>query len=177
MIENIILGIIPAIHYFVLYYIAKKKKLLANMKKIYALQYLDWTFVPFNFLFAYMLNIDIYLFISLIIGVLGSYFMHEQWRRMKNKPTESKFFANNKNFTIQGKIHMIFTAFEIMLVAYVFLFAEKSFIFLLSMIPLLIYFLGYLYVLLFIRKLRLKDKIESPYIIACIIAIVLRMLL
>ena len=161
---TLILVLIPIISFLLNYYFSIQSNTLQQFKGNYALYYLDWLFLPFNLLILYAFKLDkkklmIFTISSfIIIGFLNAMY----WQFSRNV----------------GYIHGIFASIELGLLLTI-VFSEwkiKKYA-IISLIPILIYFLLGLVVLLFIYKYSMLNLIESILFIIGMIAIITKIVI
>ena len=172
-----LLALIPIIH-FVLLFTLSDKTMRGLLMKNYAVMYLDWLFVPFNLLIASSLNFSWSLFsLFFVVAILLTFFLHWRWQRIHNKPVETKLFFSDHGMTLQGWIHFGFMSVQSAIVLAVFFSPAISSSYFWMLALLLVYCAAFLFIIVFVRKVRLLSKVEAPFILLGFVLIVLRMIL
>jgi hypothetical protein len=172
-----VLAILPIIHFIIIYSISYKYKRLNLLKSLYALTYLDWIFVPFNFLIPLGIVFSWKIFVfAIILASIESIILHFKWKNMKHKPKETSYFADEKGFSPEGYTHLIFMSIQLAIVSTVVVSKAISSYYIILLALLLSYLVGWLIIILLIRKVRLRSKIENPLIIIGVVLLVIRII-
>ncbi len=174
----ILLTSIPFLHFFALYYFARKNNRLKFLKQNYALWYTDWLYVPFNILFALIIDVNIILLVSsMLIGFTVNVMLHYNFKKiavLKNE--QQSFFSNNSKFTIEAHIHYIFASIEMGLVLTAFFTPMQSYLYYWLFASVSIYFISWLILMKKIHNGK-WDELETTIIILSLLAIFLRLFL
>jgi hypothetical protein len=174
----LLLALLPIVQFVSLYIISKYRNTLHHLWNLYAVTVLDWVFVPFNYLVSYSITFSFTLFsIFLLVSIVPVILINIQWKNMKNKPKETKYFTTKDGMTPEGWIHLIFMMLQLSIVLTV-IFSRAIYpYYLYLMLCILAYLIGYLSFIVFVRKVRLRSKIEFPYLIIAFVVIILRLLI
>lgn len=125
----IIIALIPLISFILCYTFSIQGETLENLKETYALYYLDFLFIIFNALFLYAIKINYrvlkwsFAFSAIVLTVIN----HAYWT-----------FQNNV-----GIVHLIFAIIEMtLLITVIFSKTNNKTLYIIMMIPVMIYFLS-----------------------------------
>jgi hypothetical protein len=168
------LALLPLLHFIIIAVISKLNKNLGLLKCIYAIMYLDWLFVPFNYFIAISVDFSwplLLTFMAVSLAVL--LLLHKKWHSNLDKLKYGRFFFNKHGPTPEGWTHFVFMLLESAIVVTAIFSAATSPYYVYAMISLLAYLVGYFVVVTFIWK-ELNSKIEVPFVILGIIAVIVR---
>lgn len=172
-----LLALWPLVHFLVIFVFSYKYNRLHLLKGLYALTYLDWIFVPFNFLIPLGVVFSWKIFVpAIVVTSIGSVILNFKWKNIKQKPSETKYFIDDKGFTPEGITHLVFMSIQAAIVLTVFVSKAISPYYIILLALLLTYLITYLIIIVTIRKVRLRSKAESPLIIAGIFLVILRII-
>ncbi len=145
------------------------------LKKNYAFLYLDWLFVPFNFLIPYSLVFSWKLFfVFLVVSTIVVIFLHNKWHQLKEVPNEMKYFVSDKGITLEGKLHFVFMTIETAIVLTALFSRATTHYYVFMMLCLLIYLISYLLIVRFVRHMKLRSKPELPFLLLGLISLFVR---
>ena len=172
------LALWPVIHFILIYIVSKINNKIDLLHNIYAIIYLDWLFVPFNYLIVSSVNFSWMLFlIFLCISLITTIFLHKKWHKNNNGSRQANYFIDKNGLTTEGWIHFIFMVVQASLVLTVLLSVPTSINFSYMIICLLAYIIGYMLIVKFVRKINLNSKAEMPFLIIGLIIVILRIVL
>lgn len=168
------LALLPLLHFIVIAIISYSKKTLPLLRGIYAIMYLDWLFVPFNYFIAISVDFSwplflAFLFVSLVVLIL----LHKKWHSNLDRLKYGRFFFKKSGLTTEGWTHFVFMILESAIVVTGILSKAISTYYLYAMLSLLAYLIGYFVVVIFIWK-ELNSKTEVPFVILGIVAVIVR---
>jgi hypothetical protein len=172
VIISMLLALMPLASYYIQYFVAKKNKRLDAFRNFLPVKYMDWVFIPFNFLWLYVVNITLAFNIYLIIFTLiGALILLLWWAKEdpKNSKWEDYSFRKEK-FRAEGWVHGIYALFQGFLVV-VFLFSQTG-----GMLALVEGFLLLIYFIIGIvgiHKLHKKFSVPDLFYIIVGIAVTL----
>ena len=171
-------ALLPIINFSTLYLVSKSRNTLHMLKGLYALTILDWVFVPFNFLIAYSISFSWKLFaICLSIALIPIIILHYKWHKICQKPSETKYLTTDKGLTTEGWIHFTFMIIQISM-ALTFIFSKAIYpYYYFALVCLISYFVGYLIIIKFVRRIKIISKVEFPLVILGLIALIIRALI
>ncbi|HIH24229.1 TPA: hypothetical protein HA251_04305 [Candidatus Woesearchaeota archaeon] len=168
------LAVIPVIHFLLLYAVTTKD-MLPVLKRNYAIMYLDWLFVPFNYWIGPGVLFNKWLFLAFLLIAGGVVvLLHSRWQAITNKPVETRLFFSTRGLTAQGWIHFIFMCVQSTVVLTVLASHAISSLYLLLLGLLLLYCVAYLLVVMFVRRVRVMSKAEAPFVVLGIVALIIR---
>jgi hypothetical protein len=171
----ILLGLIPVLNFCLSYYLAKKSGRLALLGKNYALTYLDWLFVPFNFLLLYSIYLSPVIFlVSLAISAAGNLHVHLRWLKIRQKPVETRFFSRGNSPNTLWSLHLVFSTIQAALVLTSFFSRAVSADYYLLMLPLFLYLLSYILIIRYVRRVEWVMKLEMPFVFLGMVSLVAR---
>lgn len=172
------LFLLPLIHFFILYFISLRKKQLKKFFNSYAIAYLDWFFVPFNFFvpLAVIFSWKKFLVI-LIISFLITFILHKKWFNNDIEKKQTSILINKKKLTFEGKIHFLFMLFQAGIVGTVLLSKGTSINYVFMNLFLILYILGYFAVVKYIRNYEFIKKPEIPLLVLGLIIIIIRIII
>ncbi len=176
---GLILAAIVVINWFLQYYFSKKDGFLGRFKNHFALFYLDWLFVPFNFVWPLVTNIQansliLILCIFFIANVLVNLFWLNKYIK-KGKEKNHLYDESKLRWTGSGWTHFVYSTIQSTLVFSSILFNELSVLTYLASIFLILFFLGGL-----ISSKKIHGKVilsDLIYIIVGIILVILGLIL
>ncbi|MGV8168723.1 MAG: hypothetical protein ACP5N3_01575 [Candidatus Nanoarchaeia archaeon] len=170
-----LLALLFPVVFLSVFIISLRGKRLWFLKRNYAFLYIDWVFVPFNFLIAYSVVFSWKIFvISLIVTAVPTIILHNRWNKLNNVPKEIKYFVSENGVSLEGKIHFVFMTLQAAIVLTVIFSRATSNYYLLMMLCLLIYFISYLLTVIFVRHIRLRSKPETPYMLTGLLLVLIR---
>jgi len=172
-----LLAILPVINFVLLFLVSKSRRTLHMLKGLYALTILDWVFVPFNFLIPYSVIFSWKMFfICMLLSLVPMIILHYKWHKIRQKPSETKYLTTDKGLTPEGWIHFIFMIVQLSLVAtFVFSKAKVPYYYY-AIVCIMLYLVGYLIILKFVRRIKAISKIEFPLLIVGLIILIIRAL-
>lgn len=109
----------------------------------------------------------------LLAAVAGTVLLHHRWKKIENKPVETKLFFQNSRLTKQGTVHFVFMCIQISFVITVF-FSEPVTAYYYVLLGILFV---YCIIIKFVRRVRVMSKAEAPFIWLGLAALVVRLLL
>jgi hypothetical protein len=169
VIVSLILALLPLISYYVQYFVAKRSGRLVAFENFLPVRYMDWVFIPFNFLWLYVVNIELIFNIYLILFVvIGALILLLWWGKQdpRNSKWEDYSFRKGK-FRAEGWVHGVYALFQGFLVVVFLLSSIKSISALIECILLLIYFfIG------IVGISKLHKKFSAPDLFFVIVGIV-----
>jgi hypothetical protein len=171
-----LLVVIPFLHFALIYIASKLKGTTDKLWGIYAIKYLDWFFVPLNFLvpFAVIFNLKLFL-ISVGSSLFFIIVLHKRWKVIKDPKSPSKFFIGKNGMTIEGWIHFIFMCIQTSIIITVFVSVPiNSFYYILMLNCIAAYIVGYLLIIRYVRKVAIASKAEAPFLLVGLLLVVLR---
>ena len=169
------LALWPVIHFLVIFIVSKMNRNLDLLKNIYAIIYLDWLFVPFNFFIAEGADFSWMLFsVFLTISLIATIYLHKRWHSINDGSRQANYLINKKGLTEEGWIHFIFMIVQTSIVMTVLLSASLSIYYIYMMICLLAYLIGYILIVKYVRRIRLVSKAEMPFLIAGLVVVLTR---
>ncbi len=171
-------ALLPILHYALLYTISRKRKTLSLLRGNYAITYLDWLFVPFNALIPVATVFSWKRFLPFsFVALLAVLVLHSRWRTMANRPETRYLCVSKKGLTPEGIVHFAFMILQIAIVLTVFVSNPTSMWYAAMLGLLLIYLIGYVLIIKYVRGLRIVTKPEHPFLIGGIVVVCVRLLL
>lgn len=168
------LALLPLLHVIVIAVISKLNKTLGLLKRIYAIMYLDWLFVPFNYFLAVSVDFSWQLFFAfMLISLAVLILLHKKWHSNLGTLKYGKFFFKKKGLTAEGCAHLVFMILESAIVVTGIFSRATSIYYIFAMLSLLAYLVSYFVVVTFIWK-ELNSKTEVPFVILGIIVVIVR---
>jgi hypothetical protein len=170
-----LLALWPIVHFVVIYSVSKVNGTIAKLKGLYAVTILDWVFVPFNFLISYSISFNWKIFLLfMLLSLISISILHYKWHKIPIKPAETKFFTKNNGLTQEGRIHFIFMTVQAALVLTL-LFSKAIYpAYYYTLVCLMLYIIGYLLIIKFVRRIRLISKVEFPLLIIGLVLLIIR---
>lgn len=153
---GILLALLPVVSYFLQYYFAKIQNDLKSFKKYVPTQIMDWVFIPFNFIWIYIVNLSLmyYFFILVFLVVAGS--LMGCWWGLLNR--EDRYACRPANFKFgHSLVHIFYFLIQGVLVLSFIFSSIKGGLVYFGCLFLGIYFLSAIYLF---RKI--DKKIELP---------------
>jgi|GEM_PF-5612203 len=172
------LALLPLVHFVIILIISKINRNIDLLFNIYAIIYLDWLFVPFNYLIS--LSVDFswsVFFILIIISSIITIFLHKKWHTHNDGSRQSNYLIDKRGLTSEGWTHFIFMITQASLVLTVLISTPRSLNYIYMMLCLLAYIIGYLLIVKFVRKVKLNSKAEMPFLVIGIIVALTRIIL
>jgi hypothetical protein len=170
----------PVLHFVVIFIISKIHNKLDLLFNIYAIMYLDWLFVPFNFFItsAAVFSWKLF-FILLLISLIVIIFVHKKWQKNDDVSSKSKrirtYFIDKKGLTLEGWTHFVFMVVQAAIVITALLSFALSVKYIYALICLFAYLIGYLLIVKYIRK-DLNGRVEIPFVLLGIFAVIIRLI-
>lgn len=170
LIIAILLACLQLVHALLEHYDSKKNKRIHLLKRHVTDYYLDWIFVPFNFLLLYSVsfNINILLIVS-ALAFLGNLIVHYYWFRIHTRLEASSYMFDSKKNKIHfsGYVHFLFSIIETILIIMFFFSSIISSLVYIEAILLLIYFS-----FLVIQSKKVNNgRFEYSDLVVCIVGI------
>jgi hypothetical protein len=174
MIQYFIL--LPFIHFFALYFISLKRSSTKYMMDLWAIPYLDWFFVPFNYFLVSAIEFSWTLFgIFLVVSLAGTIYIHSMGHPREGS-RKKLFFKNQKQLTPEGWVHFAFMVIQGALIFTALVSRAVSISYIFVMVSLFCYLLGFIVIIKFIRK-NIKEKPEAPFLYLGILLVLGRIIL
>jgi hypothetical protein len=165
-----LLALLPILHYFLLYFYSRPRKY--DLFKTHSVQYLDWIFVPFNFLIPYAISFSWTVFlITLPLVTFMTFILHLSWKKRADSHV-----SESGRFTREGIIHLIFMSVQATLAGTLFISSRISVWYMVELLLLLAYLLGYLFVIKRILKKDIMHFNEGMFVIGGCVLVILRMI-
>jgi hypothetical protein len=128
---GIILAILPILNFFLTHYFSSKQGKLKFFKKHLTGFYNDWLFVPFNFLFVFVIAFSLKWGIVLFfVSLIASLLTHKYYAKMITKENNGSHFYDvaSKKWTYSGYLHFIFSTIQTALILMFLIFSIKSYL-------------------------------------------------
>ncbi|MFH1173718.1 MAG: hypothetical protein V1725_01140 [archaeon] len=170
-----VLATLPFIQFFLVWQFAARFKRIDSFLHNYALVYLDWFFVPFNFLFPLAVPFSPLILLWLLLGLIASWLMHAVWKSLPKKPAETKLFTSEKGLTPEGWTHFVFMTVQLALIISALLAPASSYLCIMLCV-LLAYLLAFVAIVVFVRKIRLRSRFDWPFIVIGIVVVLARLI-
>jgi|WetSurMetagenome_2_1015567.scaffolds.fasta_scaffold17251_2 hypothetical protein len=171
-------GLLPVISFILLYFLSRMNNRWQILKNNYAILYLDWTFIPFNLFIPLSVIFSWKIFIAVfVLALIVSIIINRKWHVSNPKNNMPRFFTTDKGLTPEGWIHLLFMSVQGALVITVLFSRAISFYYIIELLILFMYFIPYILIVMFVRKLRLRNKSEMPFVILGIITVIIRMMI
>ncbi len=169
------LALLPVFHFIMLFTLSNIHETYGLMKSKYSIMYLDWVFVPFNYLIPLGVNFSLQLFsiIALIVFIV-TVFLHMNWH--STRTDQAHYFFNKHGLTQEGGVHFIFMTVQTALVITVLLSNPISPYYGLMLACLFAYLGGYILIVKYVRKVSLRSRAELPFLIVGIFVVIVRLI-
>ena len=177
---GLILALIPVLNFIIQYFLSKKEKTLKPFKENLICYYLDFIFIPFNFILAYTLVFPLQkLWLFALIAVLINIFFHYAfWVRYEKESQRSYLFkARSKKITLSdaihakkmtsaGIMHFIFSTIQTFFILEFFFFSLTNIWMYFNLFILMLFFIG-----VFIFSSKMHKKILPESILTLVVGI------
>lgn len=175
---SLVLSLLPLVSFLVIYSFSYKYNRLRLLKDNYAIAYLDWIFVPFNFLIPLNIVFSWTRFIpAIILTIIGSIILNFKWKKMKQIPSETKYLINKNGFSPEGYTHLIFMSLQAAIISTVIISKAISSYYIILLALLLMYLIAYLIIIMLVRKVRVRSKVERPLLFLGIFLLIIRIII
>ena len=115
LIISLVLALIPLINFSLKYHFSSKDKELKLFKNHWFTSYIDWLFVPFNFLWIYTFDLEWnYLILFAIISLIFFLALQHLWIKQHKKERKSVYMFDIKTEKIKkaGYVELLFFTIE-----------------------------------------------------------------
>lgn len=167
----IILGILPAISFFLQYYSSKKYGKLKQFKRHFQCCCLDWLLVPFGIIWIYIINISLNMFLFLLgISLILNSITHIYWKYaiIRNKENCHMFDLKTNAANLSALVHFLFSTIEFALFLGFLFFAPNNLLTLLAGTLMILFLLGG-----FISSKKIHGKIILSDLILILLGILI----
>ena len=128
LVFGIILASLPVLSYFLQKKMSQKNNQLKIFERHWLVRYADWLFVPFNFIFIYVVEfVFIQAVVILIISVILNIVLHRYWGSLSANSDSCHFYDKNSDkLTVAGYVHFVFSTIETAMVIMFLLYAASN---------------------------------------------------
>ncbi|MBW3020965.1 hypothetical protein KY334_06730 [Candidatus Woesearchaeota archaeon] len=170
---GIIFALIPVFSYSLQKYLSKKENKFELFQKYLVFRYLDFLFIPFNFIILYVISFTLKsLLLAIVFGLMINLVFHLFWGYFNVKKYESNFYNENSVLlNLSGEVHYLFSSFETTLML---LFLSNPIIGLTSyylFMILLLFSFGEIYLSYLMNNKKIKISDFSPQTLILIVII------